>query len=92
MRVLWVRAGLLLHLVGGDPGLRVARLAEPRTQVPAGSVAIAGEFSAVYPQPSPGGWRLLGRTEARMWDLHRASPALAPPGAEVRFEAVRAGA
>lgn len=80
------------YLVGGDPRLRVARLDEPRTAVPAGSVAIAGEFSAVYPQSSPGGWRLLGRTEARMWDLDRPAPALVPPGVAVRFEAVRAGA
>lgn len=79
------------YLIGGDPRLHVPRLDEPRPQVPAGSVAIAGEFSAVYPRASPGGWRLLGRTEARMWDLERPSPALAPPGAAVRFEAVRAG-
>lgn len=78
------------YLVGGDPGLHMPRLDEPRTQVPAGSVAIAGEFSAVYPHASPGGWRLLGRTSAQMWDLERPSPALAPPGAAVRFEAVRA--
>ena len=80
------------YLTGGDPALHVPRLDEPRARVPAGSVAIAGEFSAVYPQASPGGWRLLGRTDARMWDLGRPSPALAPPGAAVRFEAVRAGA
>lgn len=80
------------YLVGGDPALQVARLDEPRAQVPAGSVAIAGQFSAVYPQPSPGGWRLLGRTDARMWDLGRPSPALAPPGTAVRFEPVRARA
>ncbi|MCW2604219.1 MAG: allophanate hydrolase subunit 1 [Pseudonocardiales bacterium] len=80
------------YLIGGDPVLRVPRLDEPRAQVPAGSVAIAGEFSAVYPVASPGGWRLLGRTDARMWDLARASPALLPPGTAVRFEAIRAGA
>jgi len=61
------------------------RLAEPRTRVPAGSVAIAGEFTGVYPRPSPGGWRLLGTTDARLWDLDRTPPALLPPGTRVRF-------
>jgi len=79
------------YLIGGDPILHVPRLAEPRPAVPAGSVAIGGPFTAVYPGASPGGWRLLGRTDARMWDLDRAAPALAPPGTAVRFAPVRAG-
>ena len=79
------------YLIGGDPILHVPRLAEPRPAVPAGSVAIGGPFTAVYPSASPGGWRLLGRTDARMWDLDRAAPALAPPGTAVRFAPVRAG-
>jgi KipI family sensor histidine kinase inhibitor len=78
------------YLIGGDPRLAVARLAEPRARVPAGAVAIAGGFSAVYPAASPGGWRLLGGTSAAMWDLSRAEPALAPPGARVRFDPIRA--
>lgn len=80
------------YLVGGDPALRVPRLDEPRPLVPAGSVALADEFSAVYPTASPGGWRLLGRTHAVLWDLGRPQPALIPPGTEVRFEAVPATA
>ena len=77
------------YLVGGDPRLQVPRHAEPRTRVPAGSVGLAGEFSGVYPQESPGGWQLIGRTEAVMWDTDRAQPALLTPGMWVQFRAVR---
>lgn len=77
------------YLVGGDPRLQVPRRAEPRTRVPAGSVALAGEFSGVYPRESPGGWQLIGRTDAVLWDTGRASPALLSPGVTVRFRAVR---
>jgi KipI family sensor histidine kinase inhibitor len=73
------------YLRGLDPGLQVARLAEPRTRVPAGAVGIAGEFTGVYPRPSPGGWRLLGHTDAPLWDLERTPPALLVPGTRVRF-------
>ncbi|MBI4884215.1 MAG: allophanate hydrolase subunit 1 [Actinobacteria bacterium] len=73
------------YLVGLDRRLVVARRATPRTRVPAGSVAIAAEFSAVYPRESPGGWHLLGRTEQSMWDERRLPPALLPPGTRVRF-------
>ena len=73
------------YLTGLDPALHVARLAEPRTRVPAGSVGIAGEFTGVYPRSSPGGWRLLGRTDATLWDLDRTPPALLPPGTRVTF-------
>jgi allophanate hydrolase subunit 1 len=73
------------YLVGGDPRLRVPRLATPRVRVPAGSVALAGDYSGVYPRASPGGWRLIGRTEAPVWDLDRAPPALLRPGVRVRF-------
>lgn len=76
------------YLVGGDPRLRVARRGESRTSVPAGSVGLAGEFSGVYPRASPGGWQLLGRTEARLFDLHRDPPALLRAGGLVRFVAV----
>ncbi|WP_323017248.1 urea amidolyase family protein [Castellaniella sp.] len=75
-----------VYLTGGDPCfLGLPRRASPRTRVPAGSVAAAGEFSAVYPSDSPGGWQLLGVTSARMWDLSRAAPALVQPGYRVRF-------
>lgn len=67
----------------------VPRRASPRTAVPAGSVAVAGRFSAVYPRASPGGWRLLGRTDAVLWDLGRPEPALLRPGDRVRYRPVR---
>jgi KipI family sensor histidine kinase inhibitor len=75
------------YLVGGDPRLVVPRRHEPRTTVPAGSVGLAGEYSGVYPRPSPGGWQLIGRTDAVLWDLDRDPPALLRPGAWVRFVA-----
>ncbi|WP_328644956.1 allophanate hydrolase subunit 1 [Amycolatopsis sp. NBC_00348] len=76
------------YLSGADPVLHVARRSSPRTRIPAGSVAIAGEYSAVYPSASPGGWRLLGRTEAPVWDVERDPPNLLPPGTRVRFREV----
>jgi KipI family sensor histidine kinase inhibitor len=75
------------YLIGGDERLHVPRLAEPRTRVPAGSVAIAGPYSGVYPRDSPGGWRLLGRTDVALFDPSRPSPALLGPGDRVRFVA-----
>jgi KipI family sensor histidine kinase inhibitor len=66
----------------------VPRLASPRTRVPAGSVALAGRWCGVYPGASPGGWRLVGRTDAILWDPSRAEPALLAPGTRVRFEDV----
>ena len=76
------------YLVDGDPRLAVPRRAEPRSRVPAGSVALAGEFSGVYPRESPGGWQLIGRTDAVLWDVDRPQPALLTPGMWVRFRAV----
>ena len=73
------------YLVGGDRRLQVPRRSEPRTSVPAGSVGLAGEFSAVYPRSSPGGWQLLGHTDAVLWDVDRQPPALLQPGSVVRF-------
>nr|WP_199737707.1 allophanate hydrolase subunit 1 [Cellulomonas sp. PhB150] len=73
------------YLVGLDPALRVPRRASPRERVPAGSVAIADEFSAVYPAATPGGWRLLGRCDQPLWDVDRRPPALLAPGTHVRF-------
>ena len=75
------------YLVGLDPALRVPRLDSPRERVPAGSVAIADEFSAVYPAATPGGWRLLGRCEQTLFDVDREPPALLQPGTRVRFVA-----
>ncbi|MHA6796953.1 5-oxoprolinase subunit B family protein [Pseudonocardia bannensis] len=73
------------YLSDGDPRLAVERRAEPRTTVPAGAVGLAGEFSGVYPRSSPGGWQLIGRTEAVLWDSDRDPPALLRPGGWVRF-------
>jgi KipI family sensor histidine kinase inhibitor len=73
------------YLAGGDPALRVPRRDSPRTSVPAGSVGLADHFTGVYPRQMPGGWQLVGRTDAVLWDLNRESPALLPPGTRVRF-------
>jgi KipI family sensor histidine kinase inhibitor len=73
------------YLVDGDPRLRVPRRSDPRTSVPAGSVALAGEFSAVYPRQSPGGWQLIGHTDAVLWDIDRQDPALLTQGMWVAF-------
>ncbi len=70
-----------------DPSLVLPRRAAPRTLVPAGSVAIAGVQTGIYPLDTPGGWHLLGRTEVRLWDLSRHPPALLSVGDSVRFEA-----
>ncbi len=80
-----------VYLAGLDPALRVPRHDSPRQRVPAGSVAVAGEFTAVYPAASPGGWRLLGRTDAVLFDAGRTPPALLGPGARVRFVDLGAG-
>ncbi|GEA86464.1 5-oxoprolinase subunit B family protein [Cellulomonas cellasea] len=73
------------YLTGVDPALHVPRRSSPRERVPAGSVALAGEFTAVYPAATPGGWRLIGRSDAVLFDAARAHPALLVPGARVRF-------
>jgi KipI family sensor histidine kinase inhibitor len=73
------------YLTGLDPALHVPRLQTPRTEVPAGSVAIAGPYAAVYPAGSPGGWRLLGRADIALWDTHSDPPSVLRPGTRVRF-------
>ena len=65
--------------------LRVPRLATPRTRTPAGSVAVAGTMSGIYPAPLPGGWRIIGRTPVRVFDPWRDPPAWLAPGDRVRF-------
>lgn len=79
------------YLQGLDPALVLPRRATPRTRVPAGSVAIAAEYTAVYPDESPGGWHLLGHTDVTLWDLDRDPPATLAPGTRVRFVAVSGG-
>lgn len=74
------------YLAGLDPVLHVPRRAEPRTRVPAGSVAIAGPYSAVYPRATPGGWHLIGRCPATLWDPTVDPPSMLVPGVRVRFE------
>ncbi len=76
------------YLVGGDPRLMVPRRSSPRTQIPAGSVALADRFSGIYPSDSPGGWQIIGHTDAQLWDLDREPPALLAPGQRVRFVAI----
>lgn len=71
--------------------LSIPRLTTPRKRVAAGSVGIAGRHTAAYPFESPGGWRLIGRTEATLWDASRLSPALLVPGSKVRFVPVGPG-
>jgi KipI family sensor histidine kinase inhibitor len=73
------------YLTGGDPALRVPRRSTPRTTVPAGAVGLADGFTGVYPRPSPGGWQLVGHTDAPLWDVDRDPPALLAPGTRVRF-------
>ncbi|MGO8965458.1 5-oxoprolinase subunit B family protein [Mycobacterium sp.] len=76
------------YLVGGDPRLAVPRRSEPRSSVPAGTVGLASEFTGIYPRRSPGGWQLIGHTEAVLWDIDRPNPALLAPGQWVQFRAV----
>jgi KipI family sensor histidine kinase inhibitor len=73
------------YLSGLPERLQVPRRDNPRTSVPAGSVALAGEFCAVYPRTSPGGWQIIGRTAASLWDPSADPPTLLQPGTSVRF-------
>ncbi|TWS19808.1 5-oxoprolinase/urea amidolyase family protein [Tsukamurella asaccharolytica] len=77
------------YLRSTEAGPEIARRTSPRVRVPAGAVGLAGEYSAVYPRTSPGGWQLIGRTDAELWSLDRDPPAVLVPGARVRFLAVR---
>jgi KipI family sensor histidine kinase inhibitor len=73
------------YLVGLDPALEVPRHDTPRTSIPAGSVGLAGKQTGIYPTASPGGWRLIGRTEVTLFDPARDPPALLAPGGRLRF-------
>lgn len=73
------------YLTGLPPQYHLPRRPTPRTAVPPGSVAVAGPYTGVYPRSSPGGWHLIGTTDARLWDLDRAEPALLTPGTRVVF-------
>ncbi|MFG3036408.1 allophanate hydrolase subunit 1 [Streptomyces sp. NPDC048330] len=76
------------YLTGLDERYGVRRRATPRTAVPAGSVALAGPYTGVYPRSSPGGWQLIGTTDVVLWDTARVPAALLSPGTRVRFTAV----
>jgi KipI family sensor histidine kinase inhibitor len=73
------------YCTGLPPHLTVQRRRDPRPRVPAGAVALAGEFASVYPSPSPGGWQLIGSTRLPVWRPDADRPALLPPGTRVRF-------
>ncbi|MET9791284.1 5-oxoprolinase subunit PxpB [Streptomyces canus] len=73
------------YLTGLPARYAVPRRATPRTAVPAGSVALAGPYTGVYPRSSPGGWQLIGTTDAVLWDHARVPAALLSPGTRVRF-------
>lgn len=77
------------YLTGLPPELQQPRLDSPRERVPAGAVGLAGEFTGAYPRPSPGGWRLIGTTDAALFDPRRDEPALLRPGDAVHIEVVR---
>lgn len=79
------------YLIGMDPAIAAPRLETPRVRVPAGSVGIAGGQTGIYPLDSPGGWRIIGRTTLRLFDLQREPPFLLAPGDIVRFVPVARG-
>ena len=89
-RVLFLGFAPGFAYLGGLPdAIATPRRPSPRERVPAGSVGIAGEQTGVYPLAMPGGWQLIGRTDARLWDATRPSPALLRPGDRVRFVPAR---
>ncbi|MCF2526424.1 5-oxoprolinase subunit PxpB [Yinghuangia soli] len=73
------------YLTGLPEELQVPRRAEPRTSVPAGAVGLGGEYCGVYPRSSPGGWQIIGTTDAVLFDIARTPAALLAPGTRVRF-------
>jgi inhibitor of KinA len=79
------------YLLGLDPALQVPRRAIPRTRVPAGSVAIGGAQTGIYPRELPGGWHLIGRTPLVLFDPAREPPCLLAPGDHVRLRTIEAG-
>lgn len=72
-------------LAGGHDSLRVPRRPSPRTSVPRGAVALAGEFTGIYPRTGPGGWQVIGHTPDEPWDPVRTPAALLTPNTTVRF-------
>lgn len=78
------------YLIGLPEARKVPRLPRPRTQVPQGSVALAGTFTGIYPRTSPGGWQIIGRTRTQLWRPETDQPALLTPGTRVRFAEIPA--
>ena len=78
------------YLTGLGEEFAVSRRPNPRTAVPAGSVALAGGYTGIYPRSSPGGWQIIGRTDAVLWDPGKDPPALLTPGTRVRVEDISA--
>ncbi|HEX8489647.1 MAG TPA: 5-oxoprolinase subunit PxpB, partial [Chthoniobacterales bacterium] len=76
------------YLSGLPSALSTPRRARPRTEIPAGSVAIGGTQTGIYPSKSPGGWNIIGRTPLRLFDVRRESPALFQAGDQVRFRRI----
>ena len=77
------------YLIGLPKKLATWRRATPRKEIPAGSVAIGGEQTGIYPLPSPGGWNVIGRTALRLFDPEKNPPALLRAGDRVRFRAIK---
>lgn len=73
------------YLLGLPSDMQAPRRATPRTRVPAGSVALGGIYSGIYPSDTPGGWNLIGRTACVLFDPRRAEPCLLRAGDHVRF-------
>jgi KipI family sensor histidine kinase inhibitor len=73
------------YIAGLGGGREVARRDQPRAAVPAGSVALGDEYTGIYPRTTPGGWQIIGHTDAVMWDSGRTPEALLQPGDRVRF-------
>jgi KipI family sensor histidine kinase inhibitor len=73
------------YIAGLGGGREAARRDQPRAAVPAGSVALGDEYTGIYPRTSPGGWQIIGSTDAVMWDADRDPAALLEPGDQVRF-------
>lgn len=80
------------YLLGLDPALQQPRRANPRVRVAAGSIAIGGAQTGVYPRELPGGWNLIGRTPLALFDAHAAPPNRLAAGQRVRFVAIDADA
>jgi len=76
------------YLAGIDERLHISRRSQPRVRVPAGSVAIAGGQTGIYPMESPGGWHIIGHTDTSLFDPHVHPPSLLSLGSKIRFNPI----